>query len=165
MIICTIFRYGPLIIKTRFRRKSSLNIYLLINSTLNFNINFNKIHCIVMCYSSSTSNRCTNYFIIRLQDYLCNIPVLKFITKNSHTRWNMHRLHETCLRVNLFPHFGFSCDANTLKYVFQNVESPFSSNVIVNTNKRYVFPIRRYWKSDCRNYLRVLDSTFYYLVE
>ena len=31
----------------------------------------------------------------------------------------------------------------TLKYVFQNVESSFSSNIIVNINKRYVFPIRR----------------------
>ena len=52
----------------------------------------------------------------------------------------------------------------TLKYVFQNVESSFSSNIIVNTNKRYVFPIRRYWKSDCRDYLCVVESTFYYLL-
>ena len=43
-----------------------------------------------------------------------------------------------CLHISVFRVMP------TLKYVFQNVESSFSSNIIVNTNKRYVFPIRRY---------------------
>ena len=76
--------------------------------------------------------------------------------KHASTSWNppQNQFASTLLVFRVMP---------ALKYVFQNVESSFSFNIIVNTNKRHVFPIRRYWKSDCRSYLRTIDSTFYYL--